>query len=564
MSEQAGCLSQVKDKIKHLATEAKRLLLAVSGGADSVALLRALLNSGYQLEVAHLDHALRDSSLEDCAFVKQLCETHAVPFHSERIDVAAIAKEKKWNLEDAARRLRYSFLTRVAKEIQADVIVTAHNQDDQAETVLMQMLRGAAFLKGMPARQKQVIRPLLECSREAIESYLSELGQEFVTDEMNFDTHYTRVWLRQDVLPMLAEKYPNIKEKLAQLADVQSEQEVHFDNNMLGHSVLDVRDLLKMDRASQRHEIARGLARAHLPPTYNHIESIRASLNSKTPKRISLPKGKQARIAYGQLEIIDKVSKVTTISQPILDKQTLEVALKSIHVQLVDLENEVDVDKLLEFPELQLRTRLAGDRLRLEVGSKKLKEILIDKKIPKEDRDAIHLIASHNEVLWVEHICADSRVKSSKQSVNADLYFMQLALAEAQKAFEKGELPVGAVLVKDGTVVASGHNLTETLQDPSAHAEVLVMREAAKQKSDWRLSHATLYVTLEPCVMCFGAMMQAHVPKVVYGASNTLEGAHGGVADLQRHTWKRQIEVKSGILAKESEMILKDFFKSKR
>jgi len=568
MTKLSSCLSQVADRVEVLAPEAKRLLLAVSGGADSVALFRSLLVSEFDIEVTHLDHALRDSSIRDYDFVKELCQTHDVPFHSERIDVTAIAKEKKWNLEDAARRLRYSFLTRVAKEISANVIVTAHNQDDQAETVMMQLLRGAAFLKGMPARQKQVIRPLLNCSREEIETYLASLNQSYVTDETNFDTNYRRAWLRHEVLPMLEQHYPAVKVKLAQLADIQSEQAKHFDEQSLGTvSQLDMDDLLRKDVALQRHEIVQMMARANLPASFEHVETIRHSLQNKTPKRITLTKDKRARLAYGQLDIIEQPNE-NSFTEPIKisDLKSLETILDELNIQKDNFLNEVDSEKLFTFPDLLLRTRKAGDRVQLKVGTKKLSDIFIDKKILREERDAILLIASGKEVLWAEGICVDNRVQNteSQSNDNVDKQFMLLALDQAKQAAQMGELPVGAVLVHKGEVIAKAHNLSEKLNDPSAHAEVLVMREGAKVLKDWRLSEATLYVTLEPCVMCFGAMLQAHLPKVVYGASNTLEGAHGGVTDLQKHAWKRQLDTKAGVLAKESEALLKDFFKSRR
>ncbi len=568
MTKTESCLSAVANSVKALAPEAKRLLLAVSGGADSVALFRSLLDSNYVFEVAHLDHALRETSIRDFEYVKQLCIDYEVPFHSERIDVAAIAEKNKWNLEDAARRLRYSFLTRVAKQIDADVIATAHNQDDQAETVMMQLLRGAAFLKGMPARQKQVIRPLLNCSRAEIESYLAGLGQEYVTDETNFDTNYRRAWLRHEVFGMLEQYYPSVKEKLVQLADIQAAQAKHFDNHLLvDEASIDIESLLKLDVAEQRHRIVQMVARANLQPSFEHIESIRLSLKTKTPKRISLAKEKQARLAYGQLDIIEKNQKANLKKPiPISDLESLEKELKIANSRLNRFWTEVDSASLLEFPNLVLRTRSAGDRVQLEVGTKKLSDIFIDKKILKEERDEVILIASEKEVLWVEGVCVDKRVRNTVvvSLENTDHTFMQLALEQAQQAAKLGELPVGAVLVHNGEVIAKAHNLTEQLQDPSAHAEVLVMREGAKLLQDWRLSEATLYVTLEPCVMCFGAMLQAHLPKLVFGASNHLEGAHGGVTNLQEHAWKRQIEVKEGILAKEAQSLLKDFFKSRR
>lgn len=165
---------EIRQNVLRLMPEVKRLLLAVSGGPDSVALVRLLVGQGFELELAHFDHQLRPESPEDAKFVKDLAAALSLPCHTGQTDVAAIAKGKGWNLEDGARRLRYAFLTRTAKKIGAEATVTGHTLDDQAETVLMQLLRGAAYLKGMPAQQGKVIRPLLETPHDKLLEFLGE------------------------------------------------------------------------------------------------------------------------------------------------------------------------------------------------------------------------------------------------------------------------------------------------------------------------------------------------------------------------------------------------------
>ncbi len=149
--------------------------------------------------------------------------------------------------------------------------------------------------------------------------------------------------------------------------------------------------------------------------------------------------------------------------------------------------------------------------------------------------------------------------------MNDDLRFMRLALEEALKAFEKDEVPVGAVIVKDGEVVAKAHNLRETLKDPTAHAELLAIREAAKRLENWRLSETTLYVTKEPCPMCAGAIVGARIKRLVYGCKDEKGGA---TESLYRITTdprlNHQVEVVSGILADECRGLLQDFFRRKR
>jgi len=144
-------------------------------------------------------------------------------------------------------------------------------------------------------------------------------------------------------------------------------------------------------------------------------------------------------------------------------------------------------------------------------------------------------------------------------------YFMAVALEEAKKALASGEVPVGAVVVYEGEIIARGHNLKETLQDPTAHAEMVVIREAAKKLQSWRLDDCTLYVTLEPCPMCAGAIVQARIPTLVYGATDLKAGAVESVVNLVQHKLlNHQAEVLAGIREEECKQILQDFFQLKR
>ena len=145
-----------------------------------------------------------------------------------------------------------------------------------------------------------------------------------------------------------------------------------------------------------------------------------------------------------------------------------------------------------------------------------------------------------------------------------DEKWMRVALFEAQKAADEGETPVGAVLVADGELIAAGRNARETKHDVTSHAEMEVIRAAASRKGDWRLSDMTLYVTLEPCPMCAGAILAARIPRVVYGAKDATAGAMGSVLNLPRYPLGARPEVVSGVLAEESRALLQSFFRSRR
>ncbi len=146
-----------------------------------------------------------------------------------------------------------------------------------------------------------------------------------------------------------------------------------------------------------------------------------------------------------------------------------------------------------------------------------------------------------------------------------DVEWMTLALEMAELAASKGEVPVGAVLTKDDEVVAQGHNLTVTANDPTAHAEIVVIREAAKTLGDWRLTECTLYVTLEPCAMCAGAMVLSRLRRLVFGASDPKAGMAGSLGNVvQDERLNHWIDVTGGTLADASGHLLQDFFRARR
>jgi tRNA(adenine34) deaminase len=146
-----------------------------------------------------------------------------------------------------------------------------------------------------------------------------------------------------------------------------------------------------------------------------------------------------------------------------------------------------------------------------------------------------------------------------------DLHYMERALAQARQAAEAGEVPVGAVLARDGVVLAEAHNLIESLPDATAHAEMLVLKEGARLTQSWRLEGITLYVTLEPCPMCAGALILARIDRLVYAAPDPKKGAVDSVYDVLRHPANNhRVRVSSGLLADPAGRLLRDFFASRR
>jgi tRNA(Ile)-lysidine synthase len=558
----------VLDRLRALAPEAARVGVGVSGGGDSVALACLLVEAGVDVAILHVDHGLRPASSADAAFVEGLAATLGVRFSSARVPVAAVAGRRGWNVEDAARRLRREALHRLARGEGADVIALAHTVDDQAETVLLQALRGAAYLHGMPARRGRIVRPLLGVSRNELRAWLDRRRQPWREDPTNEDLERARAWVRHALLPRMETHAAGTGHRLARLATVQrdvaafvraeSVRRVRGVAALLGDGAvsgarraaaeegLEAAVLARQPVAVQREALAALLAAAEVPVDQLRIETARAHLEAATPWRASVGNGATLRVAYGRVAVVRpaKPAEVVLVARP---EQLPEGVPSSV----------------LDGGSLELRARRPGDAVALPGGHRSLADVLVDARVPREARDGVRVLARGAEVVWVEGVVAATDV--GPRVVEDDEHrWMRRALELARAAAEAGELPVGAVVVLDGAVVGEGANQTRAGGDPTAHAELVALRAAATAVGGWRLTGATLVVTLEPCPMCYGAVLAAHVARVVYGAANRRDGALGGVADLTGEGWKRRPEVRGGVRAREAEALLSGFFADRR
>lgn len=202
---------------------AKKYLAAVSGGADSLALAEALLHSGLCFAVCHVEHGIRGAaSLADARFVEDFCRERQIPFYLRRVQASALSRERKLSLEDAARQLRYEALLQCAEEIRADFVLTAHQKDDQAETFLLRLLRGAGT-RGLGAirfRRGRILRPLLEFTGAELRAYCRKQGLIWREDATNEELRYTRNRVRRLLLPLLKREFsPAVTELLCRTAE---------------------------------------------------------------------------------------------------------------------------------------------------------------------------------------------------------------------------------------------------------------------------------------------------------------------------------------------------------
>jgi tRNA(Ile)-lysidine synthase len=408
-----------------------RVAVAVSGGADSVALLRVLLalraELGIVLFVAHFNHQLRGADSDaDERFVADLASRHHLQFFTGRADVRQHASSHKLSLEHAARELRYKWLTDLAKQQRLDAVATAHNSDDQAETVLMKFLRGAGTrgLAGIhPILTRgsiRIIRPLLETERSEVECYLHALNQPWREDHTNQDTQFTRNRIRHELLPLLERDYnPGIRRLLAESAEVARGEEDLW-NSMLGSECWETRvnrhQLLlggfeRLHLALQRLMLKRFLEWNGLATDFEHIECLRrcalgegatVSLAGNWQARregdclcLRPPRAIEAYAAFqyalpvpGEREVPELKMKLQTAIIP-AEAAALETPGSLLRAEGLDV--------------LTLRNWLPGDRFRpAHTGSEaRFKQLFAEKRIPAEQRPLWPVVVSGKQIVWV-------------------------------------------------------------------------------------------------------------------------------------------------------------------
>lgn len=263
----------------------KRLLVAVSGGADSVALLRVLHQLGYACEVAHCNFHLRGAASDrDAAFVSDLCRNLGVPFHLRDFATEAFARSQAVSVEMAARDLRYQWFDQLLAERNLSAVAVAHHKEDNVETFFLHLARGSGLhgLAGMRDQRGKIIRPLLDVSRREIEAWLSAIGQPFVTDETNADVRFKRNRLRNRILPELRQLNPAFDDMLLQTMRRLREADDYL-NQVLDDLWADFTSVLPIGlaldcRRAKEHPLFRTLLHKQLTPLGFNADEIADAL----------------------------------------------------------------------------------------------------------------------------------------------------------------------------------------------------------------------------------------------------------------------------------------------
>ena len=416
----------------------RRLLIALSGGADSVALTWMLAQRrdelGLTLAAAHVDHSIRGAeSRADAEYCRELCGRLDIPFYLERVDVPA-SRLPGEGVETAARRLRYEALRRIRAQIGADWIVLAHHMDDQAETVLMHLLRGSGpdGAGGMAERSDDLYRPLLNTPKRALEEFLNGQGIPWRTDCTNLTPCTPRNALRLHGLPALEESYPGAKTALARHAEsmrcenrfmeaaVDAFLREHLDSGPYGQRI---RNPEAADEAVLRR-VLRRLCGSSL--SHDALLSLTALCRS-TRGRLGISASLQAEKTPGAvyfLPVPTKLPKPVVLAVP--GESPLEnFGSLSIRPALPVPVRDDPLRQVLcrdSLKDAVLRTRRDGDRIRpLGCGDRLLSDVLTDRKIDRPLRDALPLVARGNRILWAVGVCISEDAKLTPDTTDAVL-----------------------------------------------------------------------------------------------------------------------------------------------
>ncbi len=393
-----------------------RVCVALSGGADSVALLHILLSLkdslGITVCAAHLNHLLRgDESFRDEQFVRDLCDKLNVELIVGRQDVAAVADESGESIELAARKVRYDFF----KQSFEGKIATAHTASDNAETVLINMTRGTGIkgMCGIPAVRDSYIRPLIGCDRREIENYCILHSLEFVTDSSNLTDDYTRNKLRHNVIPILRDINPSFDATARRMCETLCD-----DSDFLEKYADELYNAHKKDGGIVIEENIHKAISARLIlrfvreftgrlPDNMHTNEILSSLGSN--KQLELFGGYFAVIRGRQvfLRRSDRESIKYTVNTTIVSRENFDTMLK---INKLLLNNAVDCDKISGV--LQIRARSEGDLIKLRGRgcTKSLRKLYNECHIPVENREILPVAADDCGVIWVCGIGVDQRI----------------------------------------------------------------------------------------------------------------------------------------------------------
>ncbi|MBQ8633084.1 MAG: tRNA lysidine(34) synthetase TilS [Lachnospiraceae bacterium] len=438
---------------KELFAHGDKVLIGLSGGADSVCLFLLLfdLAKEFSLELVpvHVNHNLRgEEALADQHFCEELCRQHGLSLTVVSVPVAELAAENGWSLEEAGRNARYSAFAEIAKKQQCNKTAVAHHKDDQVETVLFQMFRGSRLkgLSGMEAKNGSLVRPLLSVTREEIEAYLKEKNQDFCIDRTNLEEEYTRNKIRHGILPVAKEVCAGAVEHVAELSDYAGEVEkllerlteelfdacarIDANNNVL----LEIEALRSAERLLTERVVYKALCVAcgrKKDITAGFVADCMALMEKQTGRQITLPDSVVAEKQFDRLFIGRKQENCSSFCLEVKNfpfetilpqtgkKLTLYVKKREEIEENIPKSTYTkwfDYDKIEKV--ISVRTAAAEDEMVVFTDGRKKKaaDVFAEAKIPKELRKQYPVLAEGNRLLWIPGIRGSEGYRVTKET----------------------------------------------------------------------------------------------------------------------------------------------------
>ena len=401
-----------------------RVLVGLSGGADSTALLYVLLSlkEKYDLEIAccHINHQLRGTADRDMNFCKDLCEKLGAAFFCKTVDIKTGAKNAGMSEELYARNIRYEFF----ESLGYDKIATAHNKNDVAETLVFNFMRGASTsgLSGIPYVRGNIVRPMLDIKKADILEFCEKNDYDFVTDETNFETIYSRNKVRLDLIPKIEKDFnPRFVDVVTKNATLIGEDAEFLDNLAKEKFSGDVKisDLNAMPLPIKRRVLElfwKESTNSCQNLGVDYIDDILELSKNQTGKSIDLPGGFCVKVEYGKLEITKKTEK-TEFFYEIYPEEVLNILEigKTLQIKKADKKADFYLD---ENTRLTVRNKMAGDVFYPTklTGKKKLSDFVTDKKIPNEKRNEIPIVLADGKIIAVGDMRFSKEFQETKKT----------------------------------------------------------------------------------------------------------------------------------------------------
>lgn len=423
------------------------IVVGFSGGPDSVFLVEMLLKLkkyiDFKIYLVHINHMLRGKDADaDEEFSCEYAKKKNLEIFHKKINISELAKEKKRTFEEVGREERYKFFKEVYNRVGGTKITTAHNKDDQIETFLFRIIRGTSLegLEGIKLKKGNIIRPISEVYKEDILKYLNKNQIQYRIDKTNFENEYTRNSIRLDLIPMIEKRY-NIRFKdkiyslIEEIRENNKERKIEFNDFLIEDNKLKLKEILELSKYNLRKILNHYLVNAKIKTTRDKIIEIEKILEKSGTKEIDLNSTYKIIKDYDFLFIEEKKQK--KLSDEKKFKIPAEFIFDNYKISAKKYETGIKIDKnsfLFELPskesleniEFKIRYRKAGDRISLKnnisinpdstkiygnelntninlntVLSKKIKDIFINEKIPKNNRDKIPLLVYNGSIIWI-------------------------------------------------------------------------------------------------------------------------------------------------------------------